>query len=499
MGQVRGPCKVRAKGCKGVAASENAEHPTWKWRNAKNAGEIKAGDKDYGGAETAWDAGTEDCVVDVCGNGACKRLSGHETVHQQPRTKAAGAAAGRGAAGRGAADERGTTCGRSAVTGGHGAANTATGTARADAVAITLGDSESLAFIDEIIGTCNYNPGTVTQSASIDGLAMDPHFLVAGQQFPNEDSDEPEPLIRWVPRDRLLECFRVLHDSDGEDSVLITVLLGHASSITRQTLWAARAIGLGGTRHCAQAASVQAALEQATEFANAAEELEGPPQEAGMPMPVPTAADRERAMAAAEVMVAVARAAAGGASPAEMLQAASAEVGQGMAGHAAAAAPVAASGTAAANGAAASGASRAAGASGAAARSGTRAAGSNARAAGSSRTVAGSDATAAGRGGAAAGRGVSGKRRRDDTDESDDDDSPGLQAARERAAAEEQRQEREREEQRAFFAAEQLAALPTAGDAAATCGAADSGETGGGVVEPPRPARSPRFRNRGRT
>ena len=132
MGQVRGPCKVRAKGCKGVAASENAEHPTWKWRNAKNAGEIKAGDKDYGGAETAWDAGTEDCVVDVCGNGACKRLSGHETVHQQPRTKAAGAAAGRarGAAGRGAADERGTTCGRSAVTGGHGAANTATGTAR---------------------------------------------------------------------------------------------------------------------------------------------------------------------------------------------------------------------------------------------------------------------------------------------------------------------------------------------------------------------------------
>ena len=53
MGQVRGPCKVRAKGCKGVAASENAEHPTWKWRNAKNAGEIKAGDKDYGGAETA--------------------------------------------------------------------------------------------------------------------------------------------------------------------------------------------------------------------------------------------------------------------------------------------------------------------------------------------------------------------------------------------------------------------------------------------------------------
>ena len=75
MGQVRGPCKVRAKGCKGVAASENAEHPTWKWRNAKNAGESKAGDKDYGGIETVWDAGTTDCVVDVCGNGACKRLS----------------------------------------------------------------------------------------------------------------------------------------------------------------------------------------------------------------------------------------------------------------------------------------------------------------------------------------------------------------------------------------------------------------------------------------
>jgi len=48
---------------------------------------LNSGDKDFGEHETSWIASTEQQLVDVCGNGACKRLSDHETVHKQPRSK----------------------------------------------------------------------------------------------------------------------------------------------------------------------------------------------------------------------------------------------------------------------------------------------------------------------------------------------------------------------------------------------------------------------------
>lgn len=83
-----GPCVVRAKGCKGECASENSEHSSWNWRKAKRAGALTSNDKDYGGVETSWTASTYNTPMYVCGSGACKRLSGHETIHKQPRTKA---------------------------------------------------------------------------------------------------------------------------------------------------------------------------------------------------------------------------------------------------------------------------------------------------------------------------------------------------------------------------------------------------------------------------
>ena len=62
-----GPCRVQAKGCRGMQASFNAEHPSWAWRNAKQAGKLVLSDDDYDGVETEWPAGTDAAKVDVCG------------------------------------------------------------------------------------------------------------------------------------------------------------------------------------------------------------------------------------------------------------------------------------------------------------------------------------------------------------------------------------------------------------------------------------------------
>eukprot|EP00966_Prymnesium_polylepis_P282765 6533633-Prymnesium_polylepis.1 len=46
-------CCVRAKGCRG---NEAEPHPTWRWKRAKKAGELKRESKDVGGEETSWAA-----------------------------------------------------------------------------------------------------------------------------------------------------------------------------------------------------------------------------------------------------------------------------------------------------------------------------------------------------------------------------------------------------------------------------------------------------------
>ena len=81
-----GPCCVQAKGCQGKQPSENAAHPSWKWRKAKIAGALNNGDPDFDGVESSWEIGAAVC-------GPCKKLATEKPVHKKRVAEAEKAAA----------------------------------------------------------------------------------------------------------------------------------------------------------------------------------------------------------------------------------------------------------------------------------------------------------------------------------------------------------------------------------------------------------------------
>ena len=93
---VRGPCAVRAKRCKGAVPSCNNDHE-WNWRTAQIAGSLTAANvKEIDGIETSWAAGDDVWVCD-----SCKRLACHKPVHKAREAKKAERAAEKAAAASG--------------------------------------------------------------------------------------------------------------------------------------------------------------------------------------------------------------------------------------------------------------------------------------------------------------------------------------------------------------------------------------------------------------